>query len=67
MRINVISPNELDPASENPNGAGTLLYLFTKSSISFAIKSTPADFNIALDILPTLIGFLDDFQTFLSK
>jgi hypothetical protein len=28
----VISPNELDPASENPNGAGMLLYLFTNSS-----------------------------------
>jgi hypothetical protein len=30
--IKVISPNELDPASEKPNGAGILLYLFTKSS-----------------------------------
>jgi hypothetical protein len=32
VRINVTSPNELDPASENPNGAGVLLYLFTNSS-----------------------------------
>jgi hypothetical protein len=28
----VISPNELEPASVNPKGAGTVEYLFTNSS-----------------------------------
>ena len=32
VRINVISPSELDPASENPNGAGVVEYFVTKSS-----------------------------------
>jgi hypothetical protein len=32
VRIKVISPNELDPASVKPNGAETSIYLFTNSS-----------------------------------
>jgi hypothetical protein len=32
VRIKVISPKEFDPASEKPNGAGRLVYLFTNSS-----------------------------------
>jgi hypothetical protein len=32
VRINVTSPRELDPASENPNGAGTVVYFVIKSS-----------------------------------
>jgi hypothetical protein len=32
VRIKVISPSELEPASEKPNGVGTVEYLFTKSS-----------------------------------
>jgi hypothetical protein len=51
----VISPNELEPASENPKGAGIVEYLFTNSSDKRKEKISDIDFsNFLLNIISTL-------------
>jgi hypothetical protein len=45
VRIKVISPKELDPASVNPNGAGIPTYLFTNSSDKRKEKISDIDFS----------------------
>jgi hypothetical protein len=46
--IKVISPNELDPASVKPKGAGTVEYLFTNSSDKRKEKISDIDFSNSL-------------------
>jgi hypothetical protein len=45
VRIKVISPSELEPASVNPKGAEIIEYLFTNSSDKRKEKISDIDFS----------------------